>query len=149
MHGVFASIESKTMSKFWIISAAFSVFGMANVLAAEPTGSGYNCSFPTRCYEGSECRTGEKFDVSIDEQNEKRPQITLPESSIPAIRQLDIDNPDTVNTVSYVSDSFLNTLHLITIHEDGSARMSSHSFSDTAFTIESVGFCVKKKFKMP
>ena len=132
------------MGKFWIISATFSVFGMANVLAAENTDSGYSCSFPTRCYEESECQNDENFSVLIDEQDGKRPQINLPESSIPAIRQLDINNPDTVNKVSYVSDIFLSTLHLITIHEDGSARMSSHSFSDAAFTIESAGFCVPK-----
>ena len=132
------------MNDFWIISAACSVFGMANVLAAETTGSGFSCSFPTRCYEESECQNDANFRILIDEQDGKRPQITLPESSIPAIRQLDMDNPDTINTVSYVSDIFLNTLHLITIHEDGSARMSSHSFSDAAFTIESAGSCVPK-----
>jgi hypothetical protein len=132
------------MGKFWIISATFSVFGMANVLAAENTDSGHSCSFPTRCYEESECQNDENFSVLIDEQDGKRPQINLPKSSIPAIRQLDINNPDTMNTISYVSDIFLNTLHLITIHQDGSARMSSHSFLDAAFTIESVGFCVPK-----
>ena len=130
------------MNNILFLSTIFTFFGGGDVVAADFIDSGYICHFETRCYEGLGCKDDEEFDVVINERGRKRPRIDFLNNSIPAIRQLDIDNPDTVNTISYVSDIFLNTLHLITIHDDGSARMSSHSFSDAAFTIESVGVCL-------
>jgi len=101
---------------------------------------GYTCTFTATCYEDSGCKDG-NLTIRIIEDGHNQPQMITPGLAFQAIKQVD-DLPGIVEgTVSYVSRLERNTVHLLTIFPNGSARFSAHTFLSDALSIEGRGRC--------
>ena len=110
-------------------------------MAHPVTAGGYNCVFPTNCYESTGCDTDRLLVVEIDESDGNQPSLVLPGMTLKAVKQID-EMPGVVSgTVSYVSNLERNTVHLLTIFEGGSARFASHTYLNGALALVSRGTC--------
>ena len=110
-------------------------------MAQSVTAGGYNCVFPKNCYEATGCNTERPLIVEIDESDGNKPKLVLPGMTLKAIKQID-EQPGLVSgTVSYVSNLERNTVHLLTVFEDGSARLASHTYLNGALDLVSRGNC--------
>jgi len=106
---------------------------------------GYNCEFTVTCYGLSGCNEDRMLAVTILESESDQPRMVLPGMTVSAIKQVDEEPGIVADTVSFVTHLERNTVHLLTIFPNGSARFSSHSYLNDAFGIQSMGTCTSQK----
>jgi len=107
----------------WVF-VPFASFLSASITNGMAFADGYTCTFTTTCYEDSGCKDS-NLTIRIIEDGHNQPQMITPGLAFQATKQVDELPRIVEGTVSYVSRLERNTVHLLTIFPNGSARFIS------------------------
>ena len=129
----------RRLKKTPTVAAIIATFSLVPTAKAED----YICTFQKICYDSSSCESARPLELTIIETDENRHVVTFRNNNAFPVMRMEDKMPGTVaGTEAYITQLRNNTVHLITIFENGEARFSAHSYLDGPISNASKGHCM-------
>ena len=129
----------RRLKKVTTVAAIIATFSLVQTAKAED----YICTFQKICYDGYSCESRGPHELTINETDENRHVVTFRNNSaFPVMRMKDKMPGIVAGTEAYITQLRNNTVHLITIFENGEARFSAHSYLNGSISNASRGHCM-------
>ena len=129
----------RRLKKIPTVAAIVATFSLVQAAKAED----HICTFQKICYDGSSCESAKPLELTINETDKNRHVVTFRNSrAFPVMRMKDKTHGIVAGTEAYITQLRNNTVHLITIFENGEARFSAHSYLNGSISNASKGHCM-------
>ena len=129
----------RRLKKIPTVAAIVATFSLVQAAKAED----YICTFQKICYDVSSCESAKPLELTINETDKNRHVVTFRNSrAFPVMRMKDKTHGIVAGTEAYITQLRNNTVHLITIFENGEARFSAHSYLNGSISNASKGHCM-------